>query len=69
MTPGRSGTTPMSMGEGDVEEGEGTTFMQWRERTQAEARENQPQLRSMLLIGGTVAAAAIVLGVIVFLLS
>lgn len=57
------------MGESDVEEGEGTTFMQWRERTQAEAREDQPQLRSMLLIGGSVAVAAIVVGVIVFLLS
>lgn len=52
-----------------MEEGEGTTFMQWRERTQAEAREDQPQLRSMLLIGGSVAVAAIVVGVIVFLLS
>lgn len=52
-----------------MEEGEGTTFMQWRERTQAEAQEDQPQLRPLLLIGGTVAAVAIVVGVVVFLLS
>lgn len=57
------------MGDRDVEEGEGTTFMQWRERVQSEAREDQPQFRTILITAAAVAVVAIVLGVIVFALS
>jgi hypothetical protein len=53
-----------------VEEGEGTTFMQWRERVHSEAREDdRPQFRAILITATAVAGLAIVLGAIVFALS
>ncbi len=52
-----------------MEEGEGTTFMQWRERVQSEARADRPQFRAILITAAVVAGLAIVLGVIVFALS
>ena len=54
-----------------MEEGEGTTFMQWRERVHTEAREdeNRPQFRTILITATAVAGLAIVLGAIVFALS
>ncbi|GAB3274644.1 hypothetical protein GCM10027563_00740 [Parasphingorhabdus pacifica] len=59
-----------SMGDRDVSDGgEGTTFMQWRERAQAEVRDGEPRLRKMLITAGVVVVAGIVLGVIVLLLS
>ncbi len=51
------------------EGGEGTTFMQWRERAQSEIREDQPRTRMMLITGGAVVVLGILVGVIVLLLS
>ena len=52
-----------------MEEGEGTTFMQWRERVQTEAREDKPQFRAILITAAVVVVLAIVFGVIVLALS
>ena len=49
--------------------GEGTTFMQWRERAQTEAKEQQPQLRAVMITAAAVVLVGIVVGVIVLLLS
>jgi len=51
------------------ESGEGTTFMQWRERAQTEAKEDQPQLRAVLITAAVVVLVGIVLGVVVLLMS
>jgi uncharacterized membrane protein YidH (DUF202 family) len=51
------------------EGGEGTTFMQWRERAQSEAREDQPQLRVVLITAAAVVVVGILVGVVVLLLS
>lgn len=56
--------------ETDVSEsGEGTTFMQWRERTQTESKEGEPQLRAVLITAAIVVLVGIVLGVVVLLMS
>ncbi len=52
-----------------MSEGEGTTFLQWKERVQSEAREDAPRFRMILTIGAVVVVAAIVLGSLVLLLS
>lgn len=58
------------MGDRHVSDGgEGTTFMQWRERAQADVREGEPRLRMMLITAGAVVVLGIVVGVIVLLLS
>lgn len=49
--------------------GEGTTFMQWRERAQTDAREEQPRLRGVLITAAVVVVVAILVGVIVLVLS
>lgn len=49
--------------------GEGTTFMQWRERAQTETKEQQPQLRAVMITAAAVVLVGIVVGVIVLLLS
>ncbi|MEU6129107.1 hypothetical protein ABZ805_08030 [Saccharopolyspora sp. NPDC047091] len=49
--------------------GEGTTFMQWRERAQSEVQEERPQLRAVLITAGVVVLVGILVGVVVLLLS
>lgn len=56
--------------ETDVSDGgEGTTFMQWRERAQSEVREDQPRVRKMLITAAAVVVVGILVGVVVLLLS
>lgn len=55
--------------ETDVSDGEGTTFLQWRERVQSEVREGEPRLRKMLIVASVVVVLGILVGVIVLLLS
>jgi hypothetical protein len=49
------------------EGGEGTSFVQWRERAQSEAREERPRLRialivvAIIVVLGVLAAAAVLL--------
>ncbi|MHA6800706.1 hypothetical protein [Bounagaea algeriensis] len=52
-----------------MSEGDGTTFLQWKERAQSETREDAPRFRMILMIGVIVVVAAIVLGSLVLLLS
>lgn len=49
-------------------DGEGTTFMQWRERAQSEVREEQPRLRALLVTAGVVVVLAILVGVGILML-
>ncbi|GAB2756957.1 hypothetical protein GCM10027174_36320 [Salinifilum aidingensis] len=52
-----------------MSEGDGTTFLQWKERAQSEAREDAPRFRMILVTGVVVVVAAIVVGALVLLLS
>lgn len=52
-----------------MSDGEGTTFLQWRERVQSEVREGEPRLRKMLIVASVVVVLGILVGVIVLLLS
>ncbi|CAM04969.1 hypothetical protein A8924_6127 [Saccharopolyspora erythraea NRRL 2338] len=51
------------------EGGEGTTFMQWRERAQTEVREDRPQLRAVMITAAVVVVAGIVVGALILLMS
>lgn len=48
---------------------EQTTFMQWRERAKSEIRDEQPQLRWLLITAGAVVVLGILVGLIVLLLG
>ncbi|GAA0520471.1 hypothetical protein GCM10011581_10760 [Saccharopolyspora subtropica] len=52
-----------------MSEGEGTTFMQWRERAQSEVRHDRPKLRALLISAAAVVVVGIVVGAVVLLLS
>ncbi|GAA4854477.1 MULTISPECIES: hypothetical protein [Saccharopolyspora] len=45
-----------------MSEGEGTTFMQWRERAQNEVREDRPKMRAVLVTAAVVVVVGIVVG-------
>jgi hypothetical protein len=63
-------TTDPGREEPDVSDGgDGTTFMQWRERAQSEVREDRPTLRIGLILGVVVVVLAIVAVAVVLLLS
>jgi hypothetical protein len=48
--------------------GEGTTFVQWRQRAQSEVRAERPGLRIGLIVVAVIVIVAVV-GAIVFLMS
>jgi hypothetical protein len=48
--------------------GEGTTFVQWRQRAQSEVSADRPGLRIGLILAAVLVVAVIV-GVVVFLMS
>ena len=48
---------------------EGTTFLQWRERSQSEVREDQPKLSAIMITAAVVVVVSILVGGIVLLLS
>jgi hypothetical protein len=49
--------------------GDGTTFVQWRERAQSEVQEDRPKMRVGLIITAVVVVIAILAGVAVLLIS
>jgi uncharacterized membrane protein YidH (DUF202 family) len=52
-----------------LSEGEGTTFMQWRERAQSEVRDDRPKMRALMIIAAVVVVVGIVVGSLILLLS
>ncbi|SEG66961.1 hypothetical protein SAMN02982929_03042 [Saccharopolyspora kobensis] len=55
--------------ESTVSEGEGTTFMQWRERAQSEVRDDRPKMRAVMIVAAAVVVIGIVVGALFLLLS
>ncbi len=55
--------------ESRLSEGEGTTFMQWRERAQSEIRDDRPKMRAVFITAAAVVVIGIVVGSLVLLLS
>ena len=52
-----------------MSEGEGTTFMQWRERAQSEVAQERPKLRALVITAAIVVVVGIAVGAIILLLS
>lgn len=52
-----------------MSEGEGTSFLQWREQAQSEARADRPRLRGLLITAGAIVVLGILTGVVVLMLS
>ncbi|MFI0467500.1 hypothetical protein ACWEV3_21420 [Saccharopolyspora sp. NPDC003752] len=52
-----------------MSEGEGTTFMQWRERAQTEVRDDRPKMRALMITAAVVVVIGIVVGSLFLLLS
>ncbi|GAA2781854.1 hypothetical protein [Saccharopolyspora taberi] len=52
-----------------MSEGEGTTFMQWRERAQSEVAQERPKLRGVMITAAAVVVIGIVVGAVVLLMS
>ncbi|MFB9568289.1 hypothetical protein [Saccharopolyspora hordei] len=52
-----------------MNEGEGTTFMQWRERAQTEVRDDRPKMRAVMITAAAVVIIGIVVGALFLLLS
>ncbi|MEV0700333.1 hypothetical protein AB0I53_20815 [Saccharopolyspora sp. NPDC050389] len=52
-----------------MSEGEGTTFMQWRERAQTEVRDDRPKMRALMITAAIVVLIGIVVGSLFLLLS
>ncbi|MER7083073.1 hypothetical protein [Saccharopolyspora kobensis] len=52
-----------------MSEGEGTTFMQWRERAQSEVRDDRPKMRAVMIVAAAVVVIGIVVGALFLLLS
>lgn len=50
-----------------MSEGEGTTFMQWRERAQSEVRDERPRVRVLMIVAAAVVIIGIVVGAIVLM--
>lgn len=55
--------------ENDVSDGEGTTFMEWRQRAQSETADERPRLKTLLLVAAAVVVLGVLTGVIVLMLS
>jgi hypothetical protein len=55
--------------ESTLSEGEGTTFMQWRERAQSEVRDDRPKMRAVMIVAAIVVVVGIVVGSLILLLS
>ncbi|MGW3467867.1 hypothetical protein ACWDKQ_05210 [Saccharopolyspora sp. NPDC000995] len=52
-----------------MSEGEGTTFMQWRERAQTEVRDDGPKTRAVMITAAVVVLVGIIVGSVILLLS
>ncbi|MGI8307518.1 hypothetical protein [Saccharopolyspora hattusasensis] len=52
-----------------MSEGEGTTFMQWRERAQTEVRDDRPKMRAIMITAAVVVLVGIIVGSVILLLS
>ncbi|WP_010306696.1 hypothetical protein [Saccharopolyspora spinosa] len=52
-----------------MSEGEGTTFMQWRERAQTEVRDDGPKMRAVMITAAVVVLVGIIVGSVILLLS
>ncbi|MCI2420494.1 hypothetical protein MOQ72_23885 [Saccharopolyspora sp. K220] len=52
-----------------MSEGEGTTFMQWRERAQTEVRDDRPKMRAVMITAAIVVVVGIAVGSVILLLS